>query len=259
MWWIGSFVMFSTAVFVFAMIVHTGVTNIKTIGPPLVVPFVGTTTDAVVGALIVSYSDGVNARLAIPVIIVSYILCGVGTWAGLLAFALIWARFVNYGPTPAALSPGLFLLVGPPGQVAAAVILLGYASSLYFGAYDTGTFFTVTSGATLYTVGVFFGLLVLGLAMLFIFFALYTVIDVAFRRQHSYSLIWWSTIFPMATVNTAFIGLATSLDSPAFRALAEALYVILFIDYVINMGFTLTHIAQGKLLSGRRKEDEKEK
>nr|POE88058.1 putative malic acid transport protein [Quercus suber] len=249
----------STTVFVFSVVVATGVTNTKSLGPPLAVPFVGTATNAVVGALIVSYSNGVNARLAIPVIVVSYLLCGLGIWAGILVFSLVWSRFMNHGPTPPAQSPGLFLLVAPPGQVAAAVILLGYASSLHFGSYDRGTFFTATSGTTLSTVGIFFGLLVLGLSVFFIFFALYTIIDLAFRRQHSYSLIWWSTIFPLATVDTAFIGLATSMNSPAFMVLAEGLFLILFIVYVLNAGFTLMQIAQGKLLSGRRQEEGKEK
>lgn len=246
--------MFGLGAFVFIMIAKTSVTDLKSLNPSIVLPFVGTTTDAVVGALIVSYSADVSARLAIPVIIVSYILAGVGLWVALLAFAMYWTRLMNHGLPPPEQSPSLFLLIGPPGQVAAAVTLLGYASSLHFGSYNKGTFLTSQSGMTLSTIGVFFGLMILGLALLFMVFAVYVIIDLAFRRKHSYSLLWWSTIFPLATVDTAFIAFATALNSPAFRGLAEGLFLILFVVYVVNTGFTLLQIWQGKLLSGRRKE-----
>ena len=86
-------------------------------------------------------------------------------------------------------------------------------------------------------------------------FAWYLIIEAAFKKQLSYSLQWWGTIFPMATVNTAWIAFATEMDSPTFRTLAAIFLILLFIDYFINWGFTIRDIWMGKLLNGSRSEN----
>lgn len=152
------------------------------------------------------------------------------------------------------------MLVGPCGQSAAAVQLLGSAARQHFGGYARGTFLQSSAGEIVATCGILLGLLFVGMSIFFMTFAIYVILDAAFRRQHKYSLIWWSTIFPCATVNTAFISLATELDSSTFRVLSTILFLVLLIDYFINWGFTIRDIFTGKLLSGKRSESvEKER
>ncbi|KAK4548671.1 hypothetical protein LTR36_009582 [Oleoguttula mirabilis] len=252
MWWVGTFVMCIVAITVIVVIAKTDIVNVESLNPSMVIPFVGTATDAVVGAILINYSHGVTARLAIPVIIVSYILAGIGFFAAGIIYAAYFIRLINHGLPPPPQTPGLVLLVGPCGQSAAAAQLLGTAASTYFGQYAKGTFLQASAGSTLRVVGVLLGLMFVGLGLLFAAFSIYIIVEAAVKRQHQYSLMWWSTIFPMATVNTAFIAFATDMDSPTFRVLSTIFLICLLIDYFLNWAFTLRDVFLGKLLNGKR-------
>ena len=210
----------------------------------------GTATDAVIGALIVTGSANVSAQLAVPIVIVSYMLSGLGFFFAMLVLACYFAKLVNHGLPPPKLTPGLFILVGPPGQSASGMLLLGSAAKQHFGAYQEGTFLTGAAGEIADTVGVLLALLMLGLGIIFLMFAVYINIDVALRRQHEYSLVWWSTIFPVATVNTAWIALASDMDSSAFRVLAVIFVLILVLGFCVNSVFTLYHICTSQTVKG---------
>ena len=254
-WWVGTAIMVTVATLVIIVVSKTSIVTSDTLGPTMVLPFVGTATGAVVGALIVSRSSDVDARLAIPVILVSYILAGIGFFAGLMIYGAYFVKLINTGLPPPDKTPGLILLVAPAGQSAAAALALGNASQLFFGTYNRGSFLQGSAGNTLATLGVLFALMFVGLGLMFAAFAIYIIIETAFKRQHKYSLIWWATIFPMATLNIAWIELAKNLDSPTFRVLATISLLLLLIDYFINWAFTLRDVYTGKLLSGRRPEN----
>ncbi|KAI7331677.1 hypothetical protein KC315_g5008 [Hortaea werneckii] len=225
-----------------------------TLNPAIIIPFVGTTTDALVGGVICQYSGGVNARLAIPIIVSSYMICGLGFFVAILIWAAYFVKLMNSGLPPPHLTPSLIMLVGPAGQTAAALQVLGTAAKTYFGAYDKGTFLQTQAGEMLATLGVMLGLFVIGIGLLFAIFGVYIILETAFKRQHKYTLIWWSTIFPMATVNTSFIEFGNEMDSPTFRTLATIFFLLLLIDYILNWIFTIRDIWLGKLLNGPRSE-----
>lgn len=54
-------------------------------------------------------------------------------------------------------------------------------------------------------------------------------------------------VFPIVTLDTAMIQLAKSMDSPAFRVLATALFVCLLIAYLINFTLTIWSIFKGDI------------
>ncbi|KAK0272868.1 hypothetical protein LTR91_001243 [Friedmanniomyces endolithicus] len=245
-WWLG------TLLAVFAIISKHDLANADSITPALVIPFVATATDALVGALIVSYSHGVTARLAVPVIIVSYMLVGIGLFAAEMVYAVYLVRLLSGGMPPATQSPSLILLVGPLGQSSAALQGLGSAASSYFGSYGKGTFLTASTGSICSTVGVVLGLQFAGMGVFFLAFGAYAVLEGAIKWQHKYSLLWWSTIFPIATLTTAFIEFSIAMDSPAFRVLSAIFLIFLLLVYFVNWAFTLRDIFQGKLLNGSR-------
>ncbi|KAI6910616.1 hypothetical protein KC318_g3124 [Hortaea werneckii] len=156
-----------------------------TLNPAIIIPFVGTTTDALVGGVICQYSGGVNARLAIPIIVSSYMICGLGFFVAILIWAAYFVKLMNSGLPPPHLTPSLIMLVGPAGQTAAALQVLGTAAKTYFGAYDKGTFLQTQAGEMLATLGVMLGLFVIGIGLLFaIFDHLEKVHGVEFERRH---------------------------------------------------------------------------
>ncbi|TKA31064.1 hypothetical protein B0A50_02032 [Salinomyces thailandicus] len=189
MWWIGTIVMLAVAATVIVVFSKTDIVNANTINPAIIVPFVGTTTNALVGGEICQYSAEVNARVAVPVIITSYIVCGIGFFVALLIYAAYFVKLMNTGLPPPPLTPSLIMLVGPAGQTAAAVQVLGSAAQTHFGNYGKGTFLQSQAGELLATVGVLLALLFIGIGLLFAIFGVYVILETAYKRQHKYTLI----------------------------------------------------------------------
>lgn len=190
--------MFFTAVACFVLLFKSEVALQENLSPALCLPVVGLATAAVAGGLISTYAHDFSPSLGVPAIIVSYILVGAGVWASMIVYALWFHRLAVYGwPKPAKI-PALALLVGPMGQSAAAIVLLGTAANttMDFADYNRGTFLTGSSGSSVAAASTVLSLLFLGFDALWIFIVFYAVLEAAFKRQLSYSLVWWGTIFP---------------------------------------------------------------
>lgn len=116
---------------------------------------------------------------------------------------------------------------------------------------SSGTFWTAKTASAIDGAGILLGLLFLGFGYLWLGFAALGTLDIFVKRRASYSLVWWSLVFPSVTVTTAFLELAESMDSPAFRALTCAMAVMITIVYLLNWGFTIQGLLTGKLIFGK--------
>lgn len=152
--------------------------------------------------------------------------------------------------------------IGPAGQLATAFQLLGEsANQLHFFALykpksyrppEYGTFWRQETASGIDGAGLFMALLLLGFDYLWFVIAVIGVLDAFIRKQvTSYTLTWWSIVFPTVTLTTAWLELASSMDSPAFRGLTSALTVFITIVYFVNLGFTLRGLANGSLIFGK--------
>lgn len=103
--------------------------------------------------------------------------------------------------------------------------------------------------------GLLLALLLLGFDYLWLCYAIIGVVDVFIKKHPSYSLTWWSVVFPTVTLTTAWLELASSMDSPTFRALVCALTVFIAAAYLINLGFTLRGVFNGSLIFGQTQEE----
>ncbi|KAF1989368.1 hypothetical protein K402DRAFT_390945 [Aulographum hederae CBS 113979] len=259
MWWISTAWMLLTCWTVYYLLAKKRMSHAATMPVALFLPAVGTSTDALVGGLIVQYSSGISARMAVPVIVTGYLLNGYGLFIALMVYAAFLHGLMTNGfPAPAKL-PGLMLLVGPAGQCGAALQILGTASSRNFGAYAKGTVLQSSTGAGLNSASVMFSLLLLGFDIFWAVFVTIALLEAAFKGQFKqFTLFWWSTIFPMGTMCTSFLLLGTEMDSPTFRVLATGLFLLLLVDYFVCWGFTIKGVWRGELLDGRSEEQKKD-
>lgn len=156
-------------------------------------------TQGTTGGLIVNYSVGITSTEAIPIIVVSYMLIGYAFCLAILYYAMYLHRLLAVGPPQEPKIPALVILVGPCGQFATAIQLLGTAAYTrgHFAAYGQGTFLTATAASTVSTVSTILALLVDGFAFLWITIAWYLFIEALVKRRISFGLTWWSLIFPM--------------------------------------------------------------
>jgi len=116
---------------------------------------------------------------------------------------------------------------------------------------NIGTFWTAETGRGVDGAGILLALLFLGFDYLWFCIAIVGVADVLIRRQATYSLTWWSIVFPTVTLTTAWLELSYAMDSPTFRALTCAMTVFLTIVYFVNLGFTLRGVFNGSLIFGQ--------
>ena len=131
---------------------------------------------------------------------------GLSLLATLVMLPVVLARLVTTGPLPLALTPTLFLVLGPLGQsttavghfadLAPAVVPLPHASA--------------AAGAVLY------GVPVMGFALLWLALAGAMVLR-ARRRGMGFSMTWWAFTFPVGTCVTGAESLGRHTGLAAFH------------------------------------------
>ena len=111
LWWFAQALQFAMAPIVYMFLAKTTQFKEKPLTPAILLPAVGVSTAAVVGATLAIYSHDMSARMAVPIIVWGYMLTGIGALLALLVYALFLQRvFVTGLPEPAKI-PVLFILV----------------------------------------------------------------------------------------------------------------------------------------------------
>ncbi|KAJ4381175.1 hypothetical protein N0V86_003522 [Didymella sp. IMI 355093] len=252
LWWIGMFWMFLTGVAVVVICIYTGNQMDRCMTPVLFMAPVGLATAAVEAGNIASNGFEMSARLAIPMIVVGYFVLGIALFMGIILYTLFFHRLLAAGLNPPAQRAGLFILIGGAGQLSSGFQILGQAAQTYFGQYKpqatSATLWQQDTGSGIDFSGLLLGLLLLGFDYFTFCLAMVGVIDVFVKKQFSYTLTWWSVVFPTITLVTAWLQLGKLMDSPAFRGLTAALYMAVVVAYLLNWVGTIKGIITGDLI-----------
>lgn len=166
-----------------------------------------------------------------------YALFGMSLLATLLVLPLVLSRLIHHGPLPLALTPTLFLVLGPLGQSTTAVNNLADAAP---GVVAPTTAHAMDAFAVLY------GVPVMGFALLWLALATAMVIR-AVRRGMGFSMTWWGFTFPLGTCVTGAAGLARHTGLTAFGWLAAALFAALVTAVAVAGTRTAVGLARGHL------------
>ncbi|GGR21087.1 TDT family transporter [Streptomyces netropsis] len=167
-----------------------------------------------------------------------YAMFGMSLLAVLIMLPVVFGRLVHHGPLPLALTPTLFLVLGPLGQSTTAVGNLADAAP---GAVAAPHAHAAASFAVLY------GVPVTGFALLWL--ALATAMTVrAFRGGMRFAMTWWGFTFPVGTCVTGAAGLARHTGLTAFTYLAVGLYALLVVAWAVAASGTLRGLFSGRLL-----------
>nr|WP_246234494.1 TDT family transporter [Streptomyces boluensis] len=208
-----------------------------TASPVWLLPVVAPMVSASQGPLLLPHLPAGQWREAM--LLGSYALFGLSLLATLLMLPLIFGRLVVHGPLPLALTPTLFLVLGPLGQSTTAVGALADVapdaiSGSYAGAFES--------------FAVVYGVPVLGFALLWLALALAMVVRAA-RAGLRFGMTWWGFTFPVGTCVTGAAGLARHTGLAAYGWLATALYAFLVIAWAVAAVGTLRGLASGRLLA----------
>lgn len=158
----------------------------------IIIPAVSMSTASLTGAMVSAFAKDLSAKLVVPVMIVSFNWVGVGILTGLILYVYLFHALLAEGWPPPDQTPTLFILVGPMGQSAAALQVLGAAATTYgrFGDYNSGTFLTAEAGKSLDTACVLWALLFNGLGVIWFIFGIYAMLERAVQGQLRWTPAW---------------------------------------------------------------------
>jgi tellurite resistance protein TehA-like permease len=216
----------------------------------IIIPAVSVATVAITGANVATFAKDLSAKLAIPMMILSFNWVGIGIILGVILYVYLFHALLAQGwPQPDA-TPTMFILVGPMGQSAAALQILGAAATTYhrFEDYNSGTFLTAEAAKSVDAACVLIALLFNGLGVIWFFFSVYAMLERAYMRELRWTPAWNAIIFPNGTLATSFSVFAIEMDSSVYRVITCVFIIGLVIVYLINLFMTLLRIWEGKLL-----------
>lgn len=206
-----------------------------TASPVWLLPLVAPMVSASQGALLVPHVSAGQGREAL--LLACYAMFGLSLLATLVVLPLVFSRLVHHGPLPLALTPTLFLVLGPLGQSTTAVNQLADAAPGAVAAPYASAF-----GAF----AVLYGVPVMGFALLWLALATAMVVRAA-RNGMGFAMTWWAFTFPVGTCVTGAAGLARHTGLDALTWLAVALYAALVAAWAAAGTRTALGVVSGAL------------
>ncbi|AOR35326.1 C4-dicarboxylate ABC transporter [Streptomyces fodineus] len=208
--------------------------------PVWLLPLVAPMVSAALGPLLVPHLPAGQARETL--LLACLALFGLSLFATLLMLSLVFARLITSGPLPLALTPTLFLVLGPLGQSTTAVgKIADMAPGVVPARYGHGLDVFV----------VLYGVPVMGFALLWL--ALATAHVVRARRQGmGFAMPWWAFTFPLGTCVTGAMELATHTGLVVYDGLALGLYALLVAAWLAAATGTVRGLLSGELLAAPR-------
>ncbi|MEU9010121.1 TDT family transporter [Streptomyces sp. NPDC048479] len=226
----------AAAVVPYLMVVRRLVTP-GTASPVWLLPVVSPMVSASLGPLLVPHLPAGQWREAM--LLGSYAMFGISLPATLVILPMVFARLVRHGPLPLALTPALFLVLGPLGQSTTAVNRLADVAPAAISApYATG----------LGTFAVIYGVPVMGFALMWLALAGATVVR-AVREGMPFTMTWWAFTFPVGTCVTGAEALAAHTGPAPFEWLTVGLFVLLVTAWAVTGVRTLRGLFSGALLA----------
>ncbi|MGW7525173.1 TDT family transporter [Streptomyces sp. NPDC054783] len=207
--------------------------------PAWLLPLVAPMVSAALGPLLVPYLPAGPPRETL--LLTCLALFGLSLLATLLMLSLVFARLVS-GPLPLALTPTLFLVLGPLGQSTTAVGKIADAAPGVVPAADA-------RGLPVFAV--LYGVPVMGFALLWLALATAHVAR-ARRRGMRFTMSWWAFTFPLGTCVTGAMALARHTGLAVFDALAVGLYALLAAAWAAAAAGTVRGLLSGELLAAPR-------
>ncbi|MFI5546411.1 TDT family transporter [Streptomyces sp. NPDC051815] len=196
--------------------------------PVWLLPLVAPMVSAALGPLLIPHLPAGQPREAL--LLACYAMFGISLLATLLMLPLIFGRLILGGPLPLALTPTLFLVLGPLGQSTTAVNQLADAAPQAIGA---------PYADALGAFAVVYGVPVMGFALLWLALAGALLVRAA-RDGMGFAMTWWALTFPVGTCVTGAAGLARHTGLTALSWLAAALFLALLTAWLP----TATHTAR---------------
>lgn len=214
-WWVDALVSLATCITMPFVVMSRHRPGLQTITAALLLPIVPAVVAAATGGIVAEALP--NKTHAFTTLIASYVLWGIGESFSACVLALYFHRLTIHSLPPREVIVSVFLPIGPLGQGGFGIQKLGKVAldvlpnTRAFGAMTGGG---LHAGEILYVLGVFMGVVLWGFALVWLSFALVSIIT---TRDIPFNMGWWGFTFPLGVLATCTGALAQNLDSKFFR------------------------------------------
>jgi tellurite resistance protein TehA-like permease len=154
-----------------------------------------------------------NPDTAFSMLVTCYVLWGMSLPFAFIIFTLYYQRLVIHNLPPREVIVSALLPLGPCGYGATILILLGKLSLSLFPTIGGPL---ANSGGILYIAGLFVGIILWSLGLLWFFFAI-AAIQRAGRLP--FNMGWWGFTFPLGVYSGATLEIGLELETEFFKIL----------------------------------------
>ncbi|KAN0064150.1 Plasma membrane sulfite pump involved in sulfite metabolism [Thecaphora frezii] len=221
LWWLATAISLTTAIGVpFSMMTYQK-HNFEGTTAALLLPIVPPITAAATGSVLAEILMQRYATYAFTIMVVSYLVLGIGLPIALLILVLYFQRLLLFKSPPRDVIISVFLPLGPCGQGGEACLHLGQVALRLFPRIatrpDSGVTQLVNVGEALYGAGLISALLLFGLGVWWLAIGLLTILRETQRGRLPFNMGWWGLTFPFASLAICCARLALVLDSLALK------------------------------------------
>ncbi|KAM5380708.1 hypothetical protein ACJA88_005037 [Fusarium oxysporum] len=240
LWWIDVVMATACSLYIPHCIMRTEGITLDQVNPSWLFPVIADIVASTSGAIVANVLP--NDQHAIWTVITSYILWGTSVPMAIVILAMYYNRLMIHDILPGQVAVASFIGIGPLGMGAAAIQLLGQVSLKLFARNDFIPKAPI-AGQFFYLTGILTALILWGFAVVWLFFALATII----RRQVTFNLTWWAFTFPLGVFTVATTTLAQELPSKFFKVLGTIFSVAEFLLWVMVACGTIKASLNGQL------------
>ncbi|HTK06375.1 MAG TPA: hypothetical protein VL485_04335 [Ktedonobacteraceae bacterium] len=229
--WLGGVAgsLFSAVAVPYLMFTHHELTTEHTYGNWLlpVVPLIGA---AVPGALLTPYWPRILHQ---EMLVLNYVLWGIGIVLAAIVIVLFYSRLAYHKVPQGSLVTTFWMVIGPAGQSATAIMALGKAADEHL----------LLVGSILHKAGIAYGLVAWSFGMYWLVLAILVTLR-AVRIHLPFHLGWWAFIYPVGTLTTGTYALHERVPTHLFMLGGIVLLLLLAGLWVLVSTNTVRHILQ---------------
>lgn len=201
LWWINAAMAVTTCIGIPYTFVKYEPPGVRALSPATQLPLISALTVAAGGAIVCAYGQ-LNNRLQVPVVIVSYLLLGMGLPLSLGLDSLFLTRLLDRSSPKGVMVYQDMILCGPWGQGSFALQALGQVVlNGSFAGYGRGIFLTARAATPVGYASIFAGLIAWGQGTFWWAFAIISIVQMALTRTgglrgSEFGLPAWAVVFP---------------------------------------------------------------
>ncbi|KAJ4167701.1 Plasma membrane sulfite pump involved in sulfite metabolism [Fusarium falciforme] len=241
LWWIDIVLAVACNFYIPYAIMQTPGVTLPSMNASWLLPIVADIVASATGAIVANVLA--NDQHALWTVIISYILWGTGVSTAMLILAMYYSRLMFHDVPPKEMVVSSFIPLGPLGQGAAGIQLLGQVSLKLF---KRNNFIPAApmAGQFFYVAGILIALVMWGFGLMWLFFALAALYR---RRRFPFNLNWWAFTFPLGVYAVATTTLAQELPSVFFKVLGTILSIIETMLWIMVAVGTVRYSLNGRL------------